>query len=102
MSWPGGEKLEIVLHHLAGPVLHLRRRHAGVDAQVAQGVVEAVYVLRKPEWGSIECAGCVKDRIAVEVATVPDGDAHLRLWLQFAVEIHYGFGLCHSMHLGIF
>ena len=49
-------------------------------------------VFRESERGSVKGAGGVEYGVAVEVAPVSDGYAHLGLGLQLAVEEHDGFG----------
>ena len=76
----------VVLDHAPRPFFHLVHADAGVDADVAQRVVQPLYVFGQLEGDAVEGTGGVKNRVAVDEPPVADGNARLRFRDHLAVE----------------
>ena len=80
-----------------GGLGHLFLAHANVDAQVAQGVVQAVNVAVQPEGLAAESTGCVEHRVTVQKPPVVYGEANLTPRHHLPVEIDDHF-VCHHQN----
>ena len=81
------EQVKIAGEHLLGVPLHFRRRHAGIDSQIAQRLVEAHDVLFELEDAVPEGASRIEAAIAVTKAAVAEGDHGPTLRHDLPIEV---------------
>jgi hypothetical protein len=82
----GPEEMAVPLEQLLGELAHAPRPEAGVDAQVFERAVQPLDVLLHLEQPVAEAAGHVEAAVAIDPARVAEGDAHLPLRHELAVE----------------
>ena len=88
-------ELLVTLHDLQGNLRHLLLGHAGIDADVLEGAIEAVQVGVELEDFAVERTLHVEDSIAAE-GPVAHGKEAFAVGFELAVQIVYEVG-----HLGL-
>src|SRR5262245_45818651 len=78
--------MAVALEQLLGQRAHLLRPEARIDAQVLERPVEPLHVLLHLEQAMAEAARHVEAAVAVHPARITEGDAHLALRDELAVE----------------
>src|SRR5205823_3010865 len=81
------EQVPVAIEHVLADLDHLRRLEPAVDPGVAQRAVEPVDVLLDLEDAPVEGAGHVEHAVALRKAAVAEGNHHLALRNDLAVEI---------------
>src|SRR5262249_6852174 len=82
----GGEQVAVALEHLLSERAHLLRPEPGIDAQVLERAIEAIDVLLHLKQAMAKAARHIEGAVAVDPTGIAEGNSHLALGYELAVE----------------